>query len=84
MAERRLIQAEDLLAFKLAGDPQLSPAGDRVVYAVSWTNKEKNQYDSTLYMVDLGKEPIRFTGNDSDSKPQFSPDGQTLDRKSVV
>ncbi len=78
MTERRLIQAEDLLAFKLAGDPQLSPAGDRIVYAVSWTNKENNQYDSTLYMVDPEQEPLRFTGSDADSKPQFSPDGQTL------
>lgn len=78
MAEQRPIKAEDLQRFQLAGEPQISPCGGSIVYSVTWINKEKNQYDSTLWMVRDGGKPVRFTGGNNDSRPQFSPDGKTV------
>lgn len=74
----RKIQVEDQLAFQLAGDVQMSPAGDRVAYIVKQTDKEKNSYQTAIYMGAPGKEPLRFTGGDSDGSPRFSPDGTHL------
>lgn len=78
MTGRRPIKAEDLHRFQLAGEPQISPCGGRIVYGVTWINQEKNQYDSTLWMVSDGAKPMRFTGGTTDSRPQFSPDGKTV------
>ncbi|HBK85031.1 MAG TPA: hypothetical protein DDZ53_03260, partial [Firmicutes bacterium] len=41
-------------------------------------NQDKNKYESTIYQVIPGQEPARLTGSDSDSRPEFSPDGKTL------
>jgi dipeptidyl aminopeptidase/acylaminoacyl peptidase len=75
---KRSIQERDLLKFKLPGEPQLSPAGDRIVYSTTWVNEKDNKYESTIYQVVPGQEPVRLTGCNSDSRPEFSPDGQTL------
>lgn len=74
----RKLQVEDLLAFELAGDVQISPAGDRVAYVVKRVNQEKNSYETAIYMAAGSQAPVRFTGGDSDSAPQFSPDGSHL------
>lgn len=78
MTKLRPIKAEDLLRFRLPGDPQLSPCGRKIIYSVTWINQEKNQYESALWMVQQSKDPVRFTGGTNDSRPRFSPDGQTV------
>lgn len=78
MTTRRRVTSADLLSFKLAGEPRISPAGDMIVYSLAWTNQEQNKYASTLYSVKPGSEPVRLTNDDSDSHPEFSPNGKTL------
>lgn len=78
MSEQRPIKSEDLLRFRLAGDPQISPCGEKIIYTITWINPEKNQYESALWTVQEGKEPVRFTGSTNDSRPRFSPDGRTV------
>src|SRR4051794_7139283 len=56
----------------------MSPGGDRVAYIVKKTDKEKNSYETAIYIGAPGKEPLRFTGGDSDGSPRFSPDGTQL------
>jgi len=74
----RKVQVEDLLSFQLVGDVQISTAGDRVAFTASRTDKENNEYQSAIYMVAPGREPVRFTGGDKDTAPRFSPDGGML------
>lgn len=74
----RRLQAEDLFAFKLAGDVQISSAGDRIAFVVRRMDKEKNSYKSDIYMARTGARPVRFTGGESDASPRFSPDGAHL------
>ena len=78
MSTKRPVTSHDLLAFKLAGEPHLSPAGDSIAYTLTWIDQDTNQYNSTIYQVKPGAEPVRLTNSDSDSHPQFSPDGGTL------
>ena len=78
MSAKRVVNEKDLLAFKLPGEPQISPAGDRIVYSTTWVNQDDNKYESTIYQVVPGQEPTRLTGSNSDSRPEFSPDGKTL------
>ena len=78
MSVKRLLQEKDLLALKLPGEPQIGPMGDRIVYSTTWVNQNDNKDESTIYQVVPGQEPTRLTGSDSDSRPEFSPDGKTL------
>ncbi|NLW17819.1 MAG: S9 family peptidase, partial [Firmicutes bacterium] len=78
MSAKRVVQERDLLKFKLPGEPQISPTGDRIVYSTTWVNEKDNKYESTIYQVVPGQKPVRLTGCNSDSRPEFSPDGKTL------
>ncbi|SDM28059.1 S9 family peptidase [Sediminibacillus halophilus] len=76
---KKAITADDLLRFSFLSDPQLSPDGNWVVYAVRTIN-EKKKYQSNLYVVNLTtNETIPFThGESMDYQPRWSPDGQTI------
>ncbi|HYG58738.1 MAG TPA: LpqB family beta-propeller domain-containing protein, partial [Symbiobacteriaceae bacterium] len=74
----RKLDVQDLLAFQLPGSVCMSPAGDRIAFVVSRVDKEKNETQTSIYMVAPGGKPVRFTGGDSDSAPRFSPDGSQL------
>jgi len=74
----RPITAEDLLAFRLPGDPQISPDGTRIAYVETWIAKESNEYKSRIMMVAPGIKPVAFTSGDKDSNPRWSPDGRYL------
>lgn len=78
MAEKRKLQAEDLLALKLAGDAQISPDGLRVVYVLQEIDKEKNEYKSAIWLAREGNSPVQFTAGPKDSSPRWSPDGRQL------
>ncbi|WP_371069011.1 prolyl oligopeptidase family serine peptidase [Sediminibacillus sp. JSM 1682029] len=75
----KAITADDLLKFSFLSDPQLSPNGNWVVYAIRTISEEK-KYQSNLYIVNLTtNETIPFTHGDSmDYQPRWSPDGQTI------
>ncbi|MFN3421310.1 MAG: S9 family peptidase [Armatimonadota bacterium] len=79
MAKRKVI-AEDLLAIKLIGDPQVSPDGTKCVFTVKTIDSEKNRYLSHLWLADLQTGELRqFTfGEVSDAAPRWSPDGSKI------
>lgn len=78
MTLRRKLQAEDLLALKLAGDCQISPDGTRVAYVLQETDKEKNEYKNSIWLAREGHDPAPFTGGPKDTSPRWSPDGRFL------
>ncbi len=71
---------EDLFRIRLVGDPQLRPDGRRVAFVVTMLSEERDEYLSTIWMVDVdGGEPRPFTrGPRRDSAPRWSPDGRRL------
>lgn len=78
LTTRRTLQAEDLLALKLAGDVQISPDGTRVAYVLQEIDAETNQYKTAIWLAREGHEPVPFTGGRQDSAPRWSPDGRCL------
>ncbi len=65
----------------MPGDPQVSRDGTRVAYTVSETDWDDNTLVQHLYVVRTDGEstPRQLTrGKDSESLPQWSPDGQWL------
>ena len=76
MAKRKVL-AEDLLAIKLVGSPQVSPDGTKGVFTVKTIDSEKNRYLSHLWLADLQTGEVRqFTfGEVADAAPRWSPDG---------
>ncbi len=78
MTTRRRLQAEDLLAIKLAGDCQISPDGTRVAYVLQEIDKKKNEYTSSIWLAREGSPPVRFTAGPRDTQPRWSPDGRHL------
>jgi dipeptidyl aminopeptidase/acylaminoacyl peptidase len=78
LTERRRLQADDLLALKLAGDSQISPDGSRIAYVQQEIDKEKNEYKNSIWLAREGQAPIPFTSGPKDSSPRWSPDGRYL------
>lgn len=78
--KRRLVTAEDLYRYELITDAQLSPDGKHVVYAVQRVDQKTEKRYSNLWVVSTGRgEAHQFTyGNQSDTYPRWSPDGQTI------
>jgi dipeptidyl aminopeptidase/acylaminoacyl peptidase len=81
---KRPITAEDLCKFKFTGDSVVSPAKDKVAYVLTKVDKEKDGYDSSIYITDLKGEGRQFTSHFSkdslvkDTSPKWSPDGKSL------
>jgi dipeptidyl aminopeptidase/acylaminoacyl peptidase len=76
----RPIELEDLLRFQLAGEPQISSDGSRIVFTVKRIDSEKNKYFTRLWMADTLKGESRpFTGDEhGDGNPRWSPDGTQI------
>jgi dipeptidyl aminopeptidase/acylaminoacyl peptidase len=79
-AKKRPFQPEDYFVLRNVTDPQLSPNGKRVAYAVSWPDKESDSMRSSIYVADLNGRatPRRFTHGERDHSPRWSPDGRYL------
>lgn len=77
---KRGITVEDLLRLKFVADPQISPDGSRVVFAVKAVDAEKNRYLSHLWMVEVatGAAQQPTCGEVSDSSPRWSPDAKRI------
>lgn len=80
MEKRQGIQAQDLYELKSVTDPQLSSNGKDVVYTQTHIDREKNEYVSNLYYVNVEeKQPVQWTfGNHRTNSPRWSPDGTKL------
>lgn len=76
----RRITAEDIYQLKLASEPQFSPDGRQVAYAVTTIEREKNDYRSSIYVTGAdGARTRRLTRADAkDSTPRWSPDGKHI------
>lgn len=78
---KRRITAEDLYDFREIMDLTLSPDGKTVIFVVQRVDRKTEKKYSNLWLVPAdGSVPAgQFTyGDQSDSAPQFSPDGQTV------
>jgi dipeptidyl aminopeptidase/acylaminoacyl peptidase len=74
--------ADDLVRLKRLSDPQVSPDGRYVAYALSETDMEADRRRTDLWLIDLtAKEasPRRLTQNPAnDSSPRWSADSQFI------
>ncbi len=71
---------EDLLRIRFVSDPQLHPDGRRVAFVVTMLSEARDEYLSTIWIVDVdGGEPRQFTrGPRRDTAPRWSSDGRWL------
>ena len=77
---RRPMVPEDLFRIRFVGDPQFHPAGRRVAFVVTTLSEARDEYLSTIWVVDVdGGDPRPFTrGPRRDTAPRWSPDGRWL------
>ncbi|HKR14229.1 MAG TPA: S9 family peptidase [Pyrinomonadaceae bacterium] len=81
LSQNRSYTVDDLLKVRRVSDPQLSPDGRRVAFAVGDVNFADNRVVNQIYVtsVDGGGEPRKLTdGRSSSSAPRWSPDGKKL------
>lgn len=72
---KRPIRADDLLRIVFVGDPQISPDGDRVLFAKKTIN-DKNKYITNLFSVDMEGRLTQWTqGEAGAGSGRWSPDG---------
>jgi len=80
------ISVDDLLALKVAGDPQISPDSSLIAYTVLQCNEEANTTSSAIWLIHSkdgkAQTPRQMTGTaiekHHDFAPRWSPDGQFL------
>ncbi len=79
-ATGRPVTIEDLCGFKIAGDPQLSPDGSRVVCTVTTADLAANTYQTNLWVLPAdGRAPHQLTtAKAKDTTPRWSPDGRRI------
>jgi len=78
--KKRCITAEDLYNLQLILGCTISPDGNHIAFSVQRVDKKAEKRYSNLWMVpaDRGR-AWQFThGNQSDSQPQWSPDGSKI------
>ena len=76
--EKRALTFDDLVSCKRLSDPQFSPDGNWIAFAVKTMNEAKNSSHTDIYIVSPDGETLRqFTNQESScSSPQWSPDGR--------
>ena len=77
MNQKRPITVEDLYAMQLISNPQISPDGEWVVFALQRVDKKTEKKYSNLWLAASdGSSARQFTyGDQQDRQPQWSPDG---------
>ncbi len=78
--ERRPVTLDDLEALHDVSDPQLSPDGNWVAYAVSSVDTVRDQDDSDIWMTSWdGTRAVRLTRSPAgEHAPRWSPDGRVI------
>ncbi len=79
----RTLKPEDVAAFKSVSNPQISPDGLWVAYAIESMDLKKDKADKDIWMSPLAPgangEAIRLTtSKKSEDTPRWSPDGRYL------
>lgn len=74
------ITLDDVAKIREVRDPQCSPDGKWVAYAVGTTDVKEDKHGSHIYMVSFdGTQTLQLTSSmDSESSPRWSPDGKYL------
>jgi dipeptidyl aminopeptidase/acylaminoacyl peptidase len=78
---KRPMTIEDLFAFKRVADPQVSPDGKWVAYALTTVDLAANKSASSIWLASTEKgEPRQLTNvpGKKDRHPRWSPDGKKL------
>ncbi len=77
---RRPITFDDFAAIKAVSDPQLSPDGRTVLYAVRSTDVTANRRATTTYALALGDDAARAFPDDTTraTEARWSPDGRRV------
>jgi dipeptidyl aminopeptidase/acylaminoacyl peptidase len=78
---KRPMTVEDLFAFKRVADPQVSPDGRSVAYALSTVDLAGNKSASSIWIASTEKgEPRQLTNvpGKKDRHPRWSPDGKKI------
>src|SRR4029453_18489588 len=77
---RRALTLDDHSRLLAVADPQRSPDGQWVAYAVTTIDVEKDKRDTDVWMIRWdGSDQIRVTSSpDNESQPRWSPDGKYL------
>ncbi len=78
--DRHNFGPDDALALRSVRDPQISPDGQWIAYAVGALDLKEDTGDSNLHMVSFdGAQHIQLTYTKmSESRPRWSPDGRYL------
>jgi dipeptidyl aminopeptidase/acylaminoacyl peptidase len=78
--EGRPLDLDDLARLREVSDPQVSPDGAWVAYAVRVPDLEKDRDDTDIWMTSWdGARTARLTtSKDSETNPRWSPDGRYL------
>jgi len=79
-AEKESFQMKDVFGLVYAADPQISPDGQRVIYARAFMDVMKDRRRSNLWIINRdgsGHRPLT-TGNQNDGSARWSPDGTRL------
>jgi dipeptidyl aminopeptidase/acylaminoacyl peptidase len=79
-SSKRSIAIDDIYRMEKVGNPQVSPDGKWIAYAVTTVDKNADRRRTALWMVNWeGTEDVRLTfGKQSGSSPKWSPDGKYL------
>ena len=77
---KRPITFEDLMKIQRISDPQVSPDGKWIAYVQTSVDLEADKKASHIWLIaSAGGEARQLTqGEGSDSRPRWSPDGQSL------
>ena len=77
---KRSFRAEDALRLRSASDPDLSPDGRRVAFAVVAADEQADKLCSSIWVaaLDGSSPPRRFTDGPADKSPRWSADGRWL------
>ena len=76
----RPVDLDDLARIRTVSDPQISPDGERVVYAVRRVDTAEDRGDTDLWIAswDGSENRLLTSGKESESSPRWSPDGRRL------
>jgi dipeptidyl aminopeptidase/acylaminoacyl peptidase len=85
---RRPMAVEDILRWKIAGPPVISPDGTRVVCPLTVVDEQANGYETHLWLIpaegpaagagmDGAPQPLT-TARATDTSPRWSPDGRRI------
>src|SRR5215831_18987263 len=78
---RRGITPEDYFSFEFINDPNISPDGKFVAFALTKIDRAQNRRNSAIWLVpvDGSRAPWQFTTSpQSSNSPRWSPDGKWL------